>query len=104
MPTSRCRKDRSTATRHPCSRRWLVPSYSNLNPRPDPGPNPGPNSNFNPSPNPNPIPNPNPNPNQACKRAAVWVLMREPIERLLSRLYKPTPANASLLRVDMLGV
>ena len=29
--------------------------------------------------------------------------MREPIERLLSRLYKPTPANASLLRVDMLG-
>ena len=39
----------------------------------------------------------------ACKRAAVWVLMREPIERLLSRLYKPIPANASLLRVDMLG-
>ena len=29
--------------------------------------------------------------------------MREPIERLLSRLYKPIPANASLLRVDMLG-
>ena len=35
----------------------------------------------------------------ACQRAAVWVLMREPIERLLSRLYKPIPANASILRV-----
>ena len=29
--------------------------------------------------------------------------MREPIERLLSRLYKPIPANASILRVGLLG-
>jgi hypothetical protein len=29
----------------------------------------------------------------------VWVLMREPVERLLSRLYKPIPADAAILRV-----